>query len=166
MIILLMGVAGAGKTTVGRLLAGALGWQFSDADEFHSSQNIAKMQAGIPLNDEDRRPWLLAIREAIDRWIAEGSDVVLGCSALKQSYRDMLIPGPAVKLVYLSGGYSLIEQRLAARHGHYAHVDLLRSQLEALEEPKDALTIDVRAPPEVIVLEIRKQLGVNQPDPE
>ena len=119
MIILLMGVAGAGKTTVGKLLAGTLGWRFEDADSYHSAHNIAKMQAGIPLTDEDRKPWLDKLHEAIGLW--RNDNVVLACSALKKSYRDLLISGPDVKLVYLSGTYALILQRLVARHGHYAH---------------------------------------------
>jgi gluconokinase len=160
MVILLMGVAGSGKTTVGRLLAGVLGWHFEDADDYHSPQNIAKMQAGIPLSDEDRQPWLLALHEAIAGWSQAGDNVVLACSALKQAYRDLLITSSEVKLVYLRGSYSLIEDRLASRQGHYAHVDLLRSQLEAVEEPKDGVVIDVSAPPEAIAIEIRRRLQI------
>ena len=116
------------------------------------------MQAGIPLTDEDRKPWLDKLHEAIGLW--RNDNVVLACSALKKSYRDLLISGPDVKLVYLSGTYALILQRLVARHGHYAHADLLGSQFGALEPPDGAVVIDVSAPPEAIVIEIRKRLNI------
>jgi gluconokinase len=160
MVIVLTGVEGSGKTTVGKLLAASLGWRFEDADNYHSPQNIAKMQSGIPLTDEDRRPWLESLRQSITKWISSDDRVVLACSALKQSYRDMLAVGPEVKFVFLSGAYPLIEQRLAARAGHYAHADLLRSQFEALQEPHDAVVIDIAAPPEAITMEIRQRLHI------
>lgn len=138
-----MGVAGAGKTTIGRVLAQRLGWEFVDADSFHSLANIEKIRRGIPLDDADREPWLKAIRKAIDHWIEERRNVVLACSALKQSYREQLNPGPDLKLVYLKGSSELIGQRLQSRHGHFAGLQLLASQFATLEEPRDAITIDV-----------------------
>lgn len=158
MVIVLMGVAGAGKTTVGKLLADSLGWKFVDADSLHSSQNIAKMHAGIALTDEDRLPWLSALQSAVREWVAKDENVVLACSALKQSYRNMLLIGPQVKLVFLHGQESLIAARLAARAGHFAGPRLLRSQLQTLEEPKDAVVVEVAAPPEAIVMQIRREL--------
>lgn len=158
MVIVLMGVAGSGKTTVGKLLAESLEWKFVDADSLHSPQNIAKMEAGIPLTDEDRLPWLLALQAAIRDWIAKDDNVVLACSALKQSYRKMLLVSPQAKLVFLHGPQSLIAARLAARVGHFAGSGLLQSQFQTLEEPKDALVVEVAAPPEAIVMQIRREL--------
>ena len=138
-----MGVAGAGKTTIGRALAQRLGWEFVDADSFHSLDNIEKIRRGIPLNNADRAPWLHAIRKAIDHWIAEHRNVVLACSALKQSYREQLNAGPDLKFVYLKGSSEVIGERLKSRHGHFAGLQLLASQFATLEEPADAITIDV-----------------------
>lgn len=158
MVVVLMGVAGSGKTTVGELLAGSLGWKFVDADSFHSPQNIAKMHAGVPLTDEDRLPWLSALQTAVRGWIARNENVVLACSALKQSYRNMLLVGPQVKLVFLHGPESLIAKRLAARAGHFAGPELLQSQFQTLEEPEDAVVVEIAAPPEAIVVKIRREL--------
>ncbi len=160
MIIILMGVSGAGKTTIGKVLAHELDWRFAEGDDFHSAANIAKMHAGIPLTDEDRAPWLQSLRSAITGWLAAGENVVLACSALKASYRETLRVGPEVKFVYLRGSYELIAQRLASRHGHYMNPHLQRSQFETLEEPKDTVTIDVGPPVAQIVKEIRAALGV------
>jgi gluconokinase len=160
MVIILMGVSGAGKTTVGQALAQELRWRFADGDDFHSAANIAKMHAGIPLTDEDRAPWLQSLRNAITAWLAAGENVVLACSALKASYRDLLQVSPDVRFVYLHAGFELIAERLAARKGHYMNPDLLRSQFDTLEEPKDTLTVDAGTLPAHLVDEIRAALAV------
>jgi gluconokinase len=158
MIILVMGVVGAGKTTIGSLLAQQLGWKFVDADSFHSAENVEKIRQGIALSDADRAPWLRAIRDAILQWIAQRKDVALACSALKQKYREELLVSPEVKLVYLKGSRELIFSRLRARHGHFATEKLLASQIETLEEPEDAVSVDVSGTPEKIVAEIGAKL--------
>ena len=155
-----MGVVGAGKTTVGKLLAEQLGWEFVDADSFHSAANVEKIRLGIPLDDADRAPWLRAIRAAIQRWIAKKQNVVLACSALKRSYREELDGGAEVKLVYLKGTYEIIYQRLGLRQGHFASEKLLASQFAILEEPEDGVVVDVEQSPEVLVEEIRGRLGL------
>jgi gluconokinase len=158
-IILLMGVSGVGKTAVGQALAQQLGWRFADADDFHSAANVAKMRAGIPLDDADRAPWLQSLHGAIAGWIAAKESVVLACSALKESYRRQLLVGPEVKLVYLHGNFELLSQRLKARHGHYMNPNLLRSQFETLEAPTEAITVDVSGTVPEIVAAIRTALG-------
>lgn len=160
MIVIVMGVTGSGKTTVGSLLASQLGWTFADADDFHPASNIERMRRGIPLNDEDRWPWLKRLRSEIDRWIADGRNVVLACSALKRSYRQELDAGPAVRFVYLKGSAALITERLRSRHGHFADEHILAGQFADLEEPQDAITVDISGTPEQIVGEIRQKLGV------
>jgi len=160
MIVIIMGTTGSGKSTIGTLLAKRLGWEFVDADDFHPPANVEKMKRGIPLTDEDREPWLKALHDKIVEWIAEGRNVVLACSALKQSYRDQLRVGPDVKFVYLKGSYELFSQRVLTRKGHFAKQDLLASQFATLEEPTDAIIVDAAPPPEKIVAEARKQLGL------
>ena len=160
MIVIIMGTTGSGKTTIGTLLAKRLGWEFVDADDFHPPANVEKMKHGIPLTDEDREPWLKALHDKIVEWIAEARNVVLACSALKQSYRDELRVGPDVKFVYLQGSYELFSQRVLARKGHFAKQDLLASQFATLEEPTDAITVDAAPSPEQIVSEVRRQLGL------
>lgn len=160
MIAIVMGTTGSGKTTIGELLAKRLGWEFADGDDFHPQTNIEKMKHGIPLTDADRMPWLKALRDKIVGWIGEGRNVVLACSALKQVYRDELKAGPEVKFVYLKGSYELFSERVMARKGHFAKQDLIASQFAALEEPKDAITVDTRPSPEEIVAEVRRKLGL------
>ena len=155
-----MGPAGSGKTTVGKLLAAELSWDFFDGDDFHSAANIEKMSRGIPLTDADRIPWLNSIREAMLQWQAQGRNAVLACSALKRSYRELLVINADVKLAYLKGTYELLRERLRSRKGHYAHEQLLASQLADLEEPTDAITVDAAGSPEQIVAEIRKRLSL------
>jgi gluconokinase len=158
MIVIVMGTTGAGKTTVGGLLAKQLGWEFVDGDSFHPPANVAKMSQGIPLDDTDRRPWLAATRAAIETWVVDGRGVVLACSALKQAYREQLVVSEDVKVVYLKGTYQLFAERLSNRRGHFATEQLLASQFAAIEEPKDATTVDVGGAPEAIVVEIRSRL--------
>jgi gluconokinase len=158
MIVIVMGVVGAGKTTVGELLAATLGWEFADADDFHPAANVEKIRNGIPLDDEDREPWLDALRAAIVKWIGERRNVVLACSALKRRYRLKLEVGPQVNFVYLKGSANLVSERLRSRHGHFAGEAILASQLADLEEPEDTLTVDVGGSPQQIVDQIRKGL--------
>jgi gluconokinase len=165
MVIILMGVTGSGKTTVGLALAESLHWQFVDADDYHPPANVAKMRAGIPLDDGDRAPWLASLRDAIVGWLQAGTDVVLACSGLKQTYRDELLVNPQVKLIYLRGHPELISQRLSQRHGHYMDPKLLASQFATLEEPEGAIGVDVNAGVIGIVSEIRQALGLLPPPP-
>jgi gluconokinase len=166
MVILVMGIEGTGKTTVGKMLAERLHWEFADADDFHSAANKEKMKQGIALTDADRVPWLAAIRDQIWRWIAEKKNGAITCSALKQSYRDLLLSAPPgleghkdeVKTVYLHGTYPLIAERLHERQGHFAGEALLASQFATLEEPRDAISIDVNQTPEEIVDEVLRRL--------
>lgn len=161
MVIIVMGPTGSGKTTIGTLLATRLRWEFVDADEFHSAANKDKMHRGIPLTDADRLPWLQAIHDQIVRWLAEKKNVVLACSALKQSYRDLLwSPNSEVRLVYLKGSYDLIYKRLLERKGHFANEHILDGQFADLQEPVDAITVDIGPSPEVIVDEICARLAL------
>jgi gluconokinase len=160
MVIVVMGPTGSGKTTIGILLAKRLGFDFVDADEFHSAANKAKMQAGTPLTDADRIPWLETIHQQIQKWLAGGRNVVLACSALKQSYRDLLWHGPEVQFVYLKGSYDLIAQRLRERVGHFADEHILAGQFADLEEPTAAITVDIHPSPDKIVDEICRRLNL------
>jgi gluconokinase len=157
LILILMGVVGSGKTTVGIQLAKKLGWQFADGDDFHPQVNVEKISHGIALTDSDRAPWLAALRAAIDKWNSERRNVVLACSALKRSYRNQL-QAAGVQFIYLKGDYDLIAARLHFRHGHFATESILKSQLADLEEPDDAITIDVEKSPGEIVAEIVAKL--------
>jgi len=152
-----MGVTGAGKTTIGRLLAAKLGWQFADADDFHSAENVAKMRTGTPLTDADRAPWLERLHSAIARWTAQHINVVIACSGLKRQYRDQLRTEDT-RFVYLKGAYELIAARLHDRHGHFATESILRCQFADLEEPDDAIVVTIDNPPEAIVSEIVSRL--------
>jgi gluconokinase len=161
-VIVLMGVAGSGKTTVGRLLAQELGWPFFDGDDFHPRANIKKMAAGEPLTDADRRPWLQTLRALIEQQLTEGKTAVIACSALKASYRaQLLLPNPRVALVHLTGSYSLLQERLQQRRGHFFDANLLTDQLATLEPPAESLTIDVRFSPADIVAHICGHLDLN-----
>jgi gluconokinase len=155
MIILLMGVSGAGKTTVGTMLAERLGWEFADADDYHSAANVEKMRTGIALTDADRVPWLETLRQLIFKWIADNKNAVLACSALKDAYRKYLQVSPEVRFVYLQVKPEVLAERLRARHGHYMTEKMLASQLAALEEPGDAITIDANQDPAEIIGEIK-----------
>lgn len=161
MIVIVMGVVGAGKSTVGKLLAQRLGWQFADADDFHPQANVEKIRQGIPLSDVDRRPWLESLRAFLEDCSVRRCNLVLACSALKRSYRQVLEVDPDVKFVYLKGSPDLIAQRLRARHGHFADEHILASQLADLEEPEEVTVVDIAQPPEAIVDEIQKTLGLH-----
>ena len=160
MVVIVMGVTGAGKTTVGRALAESLGWEFHDGDELHSEASKRKMHRGIALDDADRAPWLSAIRKLILVMLSESRSGVVACSALKQSYRDVIVVDPdLVKVVYLKGSKEVIAERLSHRSGHFMNPDLLQSQFDTLEEPRDAIVVDISMASEAIVREIRKRLG-------
>jgi gluconokinase len=159
MIVILMGVSGAGKTTIGQILSDKLGWPLFDADEFHSAASIEKMRSGIPLEDADRWPWLDRMNAMIRQKEARGESVLLACSALKQAYRDRLAKSTAeVRWVYLKGGFELIRQRLEARKGHYMKAGLLESQFATLEEPRDALSFGIEDSPDAIADAILRRL--------
>ena len=159
MIILLMGVAGTGKTTVGAMLADDLGWSFYDGDAFHPAANVEKMRQNVPLTDADRLPWLTVLRRLIDDLVRQETSAVVTCSAIKQAYRDQLLDGPGdMREVFLKGDFALIQKRMQKRRGHYFKADLLRSQFDALEEPDFGLVIDIAQPLEVIIQQIRQAL--------
>jgi gluconokinase len=151
-IVIVAGVSGSGKTTVGALLAGRLGWRFADADDFHPAANVAKMAAGVPLTDEDRWPWLRTIAAWMDERIAENDPAVITCSALKRSYRDLLLDGrPQARMVFLAPDREELARRLAARHGHFFPGQLLGSQFADLEPPQPderVLTVTSAADPQ------------------
>jgi gluconokinase len=159
MIVVVMGVAGSGKTTVGTLLADAVRCPFLEGDSLHSQANIEKMRQGIPLTDADRAPWLSAIHTRILDAFRRGESLVVGCSALKQSYRAVLAEGVPITWVYLKGSAELIQSRLKHRTSHFMKADMLTSQFDALEEPSDALVADVSQPPRAIVEQILAALG-------
>jgi carbohydrate kinase (thermoresistant glucokinase family) len=160
-ILLLMGVSGSGKTTIGAMLAGRLGWKYAEADDFHPPANVEKMHNGIPLDDEDRKPWL----EATAEWMKDQDrPAVVTSSALKRKYRDMLRAGrPDLRLVYLDGSRELIGNRMAARHGHFFPEQLLDSQFADLEPPgpeENPLIVSIDGPPERVVDEIIDRTGL------
>ena len=167
MVVIVMGVSGSGKTTVGSLLAGRLGWSFRDGDDFHPAANVAKMRSGTPLTDEDRLPWLLAIQAFMRKCHADGQSAVIACSALKERYREVLLcMEPWVRFVHLRGSRELIAQRMQARAGHFMPPTLLDSQLATLEPPADSLAVDIRAEPADLVEEICQQLGLAAGNPK
>jgi gluconokinase len=159
-VVLLMGVSGSGKTTIGLRLAAELGWSFRDADDFHPAANVAKMSTGVPLTDSDRAPWLAAIRDHIEAALARGENAIVTCSALKEAYRTAAIPDRRrVKLIHLAGDFDLILERMAHRR-HFMKPDMLQSQFDTLERPADALTVNIAKTPGEIVTEIRRHLGL------
>ena len=161
MIIVVCGVSGAGKSTVGKLLAQNFGWKFYDADDFHSVANVAKMKSGIPLTDDDRKPWLDELRQLIERCLIASENGILACSALKKAYRDRLRVTEEVKFVFLRASRARINQQLQQRRGHFMNPALLDSQFEDLEEPKaseDVLVLDVKAAPRDLVESIKTKM--------
>jgi gluconokinase len=163
--LIVMGVAGSGKSTIAEKLAERMGWRYEDGDKFHPASNVAKMSAGHPLTDEDRWPWLQAIADEIDRACKAGEHIVIACSALKHSYRDILVHGrDDVRIVYLRGTQELIADRLAQRKGHFMPPELLVSQFKILEPPdpdENPLTVSIDASVEEIVDDIASQLGLS-----
>ena len=162
MIIVVIGVAGSGKTTVGMLLAEAMHCPFLEGDSLHSKQNIDKISHGIPLTDADRAPWLAAIHDHILYWFERGRDLVVGCSALKQRYREVLAEGVPITWVYLKGSFELIRSRLRRRPNHFMKAEMLQSQFDTLEEPSNALVVDVSAPPGAIVEQILSEMCIER----
>jgi gluconokinase len=160
-IIILMGVSGAGKTAVGRLLAAELDWPFYDADDLHPAENVARMAQGVALTDKEREPWLLAVRQLIERCLAQVRPAIIACSALRQTYRSYLQNGrKEVQFVYLKGNYALIHSRLRQRQDHYMNADMLAGQFATLEEPQDALAIEVDQELATITAQIRLALNL------
>jgi gluconokinase len=163
--LVVMGVSGSGKSTIGERLAQRLGWNYEDGDKFHPLSNVAKMSAGQPLTDEDRWPWLQAIANEIDRVCEARGHVVIACSALKRAYRDILVHGrPDVRIIYLKGTQDLIAGRLVLRKGHFMPPGLLASQFKTLEPPdasENPVTVSIDAPVETIVDDIVRQLGLS-----
>jgi gluconokinase len=166
--LIVMGVSGSGKSTIGEKLAQRLGWKYEDGDGFHPDSNVAKMSAGQPLTDEDRWPWLQAIADEIDRVCSAGDHVVIACSALKRAYRDVLVHGRSdVRIIYLKGTEELIASRLALRKGHFMPPGLLASQFKTLEPPdasEKPVTVSIDAPVETIVDDILRQLRLDPAD--
>jgi gluconokinase len=162
MVVVLMGVSGSGKSTVGRLLAEQLGWHFVEGDDYHPQANVEKMRAGTPLTDDDRRPWLAALRERVDHACDSGENLVLACSALKHAYQEYLErhEPECIHYVYLHGSEELIRDRLARRKGHFMNPNLLHSQFETLEPPEHAVRVEVSGSPEEVAGEIRRKLGL------
>jgi len=163
MVLILMGPMGCGKTTIGKMLAERLGWSFYDGDDFHPKKNVEKMRAGIALADEDRKLWLESLHGNIQHWLRDKQDSILACSALKQAYRDILgVDQNTVRTVYLKGSYELLRKRVEARQHPYMDKNLLKSQLDTLEEPKGGLTVDISAAPEITTRTIMNYLNLNE----
>ena len=162
MLIVVMGVAGSGKTLIGSMLAESLHCIFADADQFHPAANVEKMTQGLPLTDADRQPWLLAMRHAIEDWTKSGQNAVLACSALKRSYRDLLTAGVPATIVYLKGSAELIYTRLLQRHNHFMKPQMLSSQFADLEEPTHAIVVDIAQTPDQIITEVRRRLATHE----
>jgi carbohydrate kinase (thermoresistant glucokinase family) len=159
LILIITGVSGSGKTTVGKLLAQQMNWPFYEGDDFHPPANIEKMKSGHPLTDEDRMPWLKSMRKLIEKLIAEKRSSVIACSALQESYRKILSDDLSeVWFVFLQATYEQIYPRMITRHGHFMPAELLKSQFDALEPPEDATVVDASQSPDTIAAEIRKAL--------
>ena len=159
---IIMGVSGSGKSTLGRALAEKLGWDFFDADDFHPPEKKKKMAAGIPLDDSDRTPWLAALSDQLFTTLKAGRHPVLACSALKESYREKLLDGKAgVEVIYLKGSYELLWARMSGRQGHFMKPEMLKSQFATLEEPQNALIVEVSMPlEEMLALVLEKRFGL------
>lgn len=163
MIVILMGVTSSGKSTIAAELVRLTGWSFAEGDDYHSAANKAKMHAGIPLTDEDRAPWLASLHEVIVTWFRKGQNGIMTCSALKQTYRDVLtrdIPNGVCRFVLLEVPIEILRERIENRSGHYMNPALLQSQLDTLELPQDALRVDATGPPAVVAQNIQRQLGL------
>ena len=163
MIVVLFGVSGAGKTVTGQLLAQDLGWKFYDTDDFHAPANIEKMRSGVPLTDEDRKPWLDSLRRLIERSLAENVNAVLACSALKRAYREYLRVSPEVRFVFLRGEYDLVSRQLQNRTGHFMNPTLLQTQFDTLEEPlpeEETLVIELGPSSGEMVATIEEKLAL------
>jgi len=159
--VILIGVSGCGKTVVGQQLSMVLGWPFFDGDDFHPPENVAKMSSGIPLDDDDRLPWLATLQGLIARHLANGQSILLACSALKQKYRDQLAEGnPGTNVIHFKGDFDLIFERMQARSERYMKAEMLRSQFKALEEPTASLTVDIAQDVDAITEEIIARLGL------
>ena len=161
MIVIVAGVTGCGKTAVGAMLARECGWEFHDADDFHPAANVTKMKNGVPLDDDERWPWLDRLNALLTDAERQGKSLVLACSALKQAYRDRLVRGcPAARFVFLEGDIELIRARLLARRGHYMNPKLLESQFAIMQAPRQALRLDVTPEPAALVRSIRKEFSL------
>lgn len=161
MIVILMGVTASGKSTIAAELVRLTGWKFAEADDYHSEANKKKMHAGIPLNDQDRAPWLASLHNVIMEWVRNGQNGVMTCSALKQAYRDTLTHGISVgtcRFVLLEAPFAVLEQRLENRKGHYMNPDLLQSQIDTLEQPSDAIRVQATGTPADVAQNILNQL--------
>ena len=163
MVLILIGPMGCGKTTIGKTLTEKLGWSFFDGDDFHPKKNVEKMRAGVALTDEDRKLWLKKLHANIQHWLRDKQNSILACSALKQAYRDTLgVDQNTVRTVYLKGSYELLRKRIEGRKHPYMDKNLLRNQLDNLEEPKDGLTVDISTTPEIVVSTIMNHLNLNK----
>lgn len=158
MVLIIMGVSGCGKTTIGKMLSAKLNWKYFEGDEYHPPENIEKMKNGIPLDDSDRQPWLLTLRSIIQDSQDKKVNIILTCSSLKESYRKILKINNEVKFVYLKGSYGLIEKRMNERKDHFMKPGMLKSQFDALEEPTDAIIVDIDNSLENILIQILNKL--------